>query len=200
MLKAMEKRTFIKTGLLGISAFLFSKKAFSLEYYPNRSDKKWAVLYATWCGSARDAGVWISEGMDGIANVFDVRENPDLSQYDHVVIGGAIRAGTTSQQLQEYLMKNREVLKTRIRGYFVVCGNMMRPVGPEQTSGFIDNHLAQICGVNNVPSKVFLGRVTFGLMEPDVRKQMQEMPGIKEYDNLSRAECMAFGREVMAKV
>jgi len=26
------------------------------------------------------------------------------------------------------------------------------------------------------------------------------MPGIKEYDNLSRAECMAFGREVMAKV
>jgi menaquinone-dependent protoporphyrinogen IX oxidase len=34
--------------------------------------------------------------MDGIANVFDVRENPDLSKYDHVVIGGAIRGGKTS--------------------------------------------------------------------------------------------------------
>ncbi len=65
------------------------------------SDKKWAVLYGTWCGSARDAALWISEGMDGIANVFDVRENPDLSKYDHIVVGGAIRGGKTSQELQE---------------------------------------------------------------------------------------------------
>jgi len=196
----MKKRTFIKTGLLGISVLLLPKKAYPLEYYPNTSDKKWAVLYATWCGSARDAGVWISEGMDGIANVFDVRENPDLSQYDHVVIGGAIRSGKTSPLLQEYLTKNREMLKSRIRGYFAVCGNMMQPVGPEQKAGFIDNHLAQICGAGNMPSKVFLGRVTFGLMEPEVRKQMQQMPGIKEYDNLNRAECMAFGKEVLGAV
>jgi menaquinone-dependent protoporphyrinogen IX oxidase len=37
--------------------------------------------------------------MDGIANVFDVRENPDLSKYDHVVIGGAIQGGKTSWSL-----------------------------------------------------------------------------------------------------
>jgi len=196
----MKKRTFIKTGLLGISALLLPKKAYPLEYYPNTSDKKWAVLYATWCGSARDAGVWISEGMDGIANVFDVRENPDLSQFDHVLIGGAIRGGKTSPLLQEYLTKNKEMLKGRIRGYFAVCGNMMQPVGPEQKAGFIDNHLAQICGVNNVPSKVFLGRITFGLMETEVRKQMQQMPGIREYDNLNRTECMAFGKEVLGVV
>jgi len=196
----MKKRTFIKTGLLGITTLLLPKKAFSLEYYPNKSDKKWAVLYATWCGTARDAGVWISEGMDGIANVFDVRENPDLSAYDHVVVGGAIRAGKTSPLLQEYLAKNREMLKGRIRGYFAVCGNMMKPVGPEQKANFIDDHLAQICGVSNVPSKVFLGRITFGLMEPDVRKQMEPMPGIREYDNLSRAECMAFGKEILTSI
>lgn len=36
-------------------------------------------------------------------------------------------------------------------------------------------------------------------MEPDVRKQMQgyKMP---EYDNLNRAECMAFGKEVLEGV
>ena len=43
--------------------------------------------------SSRDAGVWISEGMDGIANVFDVRENPDLSDYENIVVGGSIRSG-----------------------------------------------------------------------------------------------------------
>ena len=193
----MKKRTFIKTGLLGITAFLLPSKVYNLEYYPRSSDKKWAVLYATWCGSTRDAGVWISEGMDGIANVFDVREDPDLSKYDHIVIGGAIRSGRTSPLLQEYLEKNKEIIKSKIRGYFAVCGNMMQPVGPEQTAAFIDNHLARICGVSGVPSKVFLGRITFGLMEPEVRKQMQQMPNMKEYDNLKRPECMAFGKEVL---
>jgi menaquinone-dependent protoporphyrinogen IX oxidase len=193
----MKKRNFIKAGLLTIGALFLPKKTFPLEYYPNPSDKKWAILYATWCGSARDAGVWISEGMEGIANVFDVRENPDLSQYDHVVLGGAIRAGKTSPLLQEYLEKNRDILKGRIRGYFAVCGNMMQPVGPQQTADFINNHLASICGVSNVPSKVFLGRITFGLMEPNVRKQMEQVPNMKEYDNLNRPECMAFGKEVL---
>jgi menaquinone-dependent protoporphyrinogen IX oxidase len=179
-----------------MGALMISKKGFPLEYYPMPSDKKWAVLYGTWCGSARDAGVWISEGMDGIANVFDVREDPDLSKYDHVVIGGAIRGGKTSPELQAYLAKNKEILKSRIRGYFAVCGNMMKPIGPEQIKALIDDHLAAICGVTNVPSKVFLGRITYGLMEPDIRKQMQgyKMP---EYDNLKRSECMAFGKEVL---
>ncbi|HBE43669.1 MAG TPA: hypothetical protein DDW27_21230 [Bacteroidales bacterium] len=117
----MHKRTFIKSGILGIFAFLLPKKARSLEYYPMPSDKKWAVLYCTGCGSARDAAIWISEGMDGIANVFDVRENPDLSQYDHIVIGGAIRGGKTSQELQDYVAGNKETLKRKIRGYFAVC-------------------------------------------------------------------------------
>lgn len=196
----MKKRTFFKTGLLGISALLLPKRIFALEYYPMPSDKKWAVLYATWCGTARDAAVWISEGMDGIANVFDVRENPDLSVYDHIIIGGAIRAGKTSDLLQEYIEKNREIISRRIRGYFAVCGNMMRPVGQEQTDAFINNHLAKLCGISGLPSKVFLGRITFGLMEPEVRKQMEQMPGIKEYDNLKREECLAFGKEVLASV
>jgi hypothetical protein len=53
--------------------------------------------------------------------------------------------------------------------------------------------------VESGAQRVFLGRVTFGLMEPDVRKQMQSMPGMEEYDNLKRAECMAFGREFIEK-
>jgi menaquinone-dependent protoporphyrinogen IX oxidase len=195
----MKKRTFIKSGLIGAGAILLGNKAAALEFYPRPSDKKWAILYGTWCGSARDAGVWISEGMDGIANVFDVRENPELSKYDHIIIGGAIRSGVTSQLMQDYLSKNKDLLKSKIRGYFAVCGNMMKPVTPETTATLIDNHLAKICGVTNVPSKVFLGRITYGLMEPDVRKQMQSFK-MPEYDNLKRSECMEFGREVLAQI
>ena len=193
----MNKRQFFKTGILGAAALALSKKISALEYYPNPSDKKWAVLYSTWCGSSRDAGVWISEGMDGIANVFDVRENPDLSVYDHVVIGGSIRAGKVPDLLQQFIEKNKNQLKDKVRGLFVVCGNGMQPPGPQQKSMLIDNHLAKLCGVENIPSKVFLGRVTYGLMDEQSRKMLEGMK-MPEYDNLKRSECMTFGKEVLA--
>jgi len=195
----MEKRTFIKSGLLAMGGLLITRKSYPLEYYPMPSDRKWAVVYGTWCGSARDASLWISEGMDGIANVFDVREKPDLAGYNHVIIGGAIRAGKVSQELQDFISASKDLLKTRLRGYFAVCGNMMKPVEPAQAKLLIDDHIAALCGVPGLPSKVFLGRITYGLMEPDVRKQMEgyKMP---EYDNLKRAECMEFGKIVLSSV
>ena len=193
----MKKRDFLKIGMLSTLTLFIPKKLGALEYYPNKSDKKWAVLYGTWCGSARDAGLWISEGMDGVANVFDVRENPDLSDYDYIIIGGSIRGGQTSAELQEYIKKNKDSIKGKIRGLYAVCGNMMQPAGPKQITDLIDNHIAKICGDIKVPSKVFLGRITLGLLDPDSRNMMVGMK-MPEYDNLKRAECMAFGKEVFA--
>ena len=193
----MKRRHFIQSGIAGIGTLALSSQTWALQYYPKTSNKKWAILYSTWCGSSRDAAVWISEGMGGIADVFDVRENPDLSDFDHLVIGGSIRMGATSKDLQDYLMKNRDVLKPKIRGLFAVCGNMRQPVGPAQTKKFIDDHLMKRCGVGKVPSKVFLGRVTKSLMEPDTANMMSRM---EDYDNLKRPECMAFGKEVLENV
>jgi menaquinone-dependent protoporphyrinogen IX oxidase len=195
----MKKRDFFKIGILSAIGLSIPKKLQALEYYPNESDKKWAVLYGTWCGSSRDAGLWISEGMDGIANVFDVREDPDLSKYDHIIVGGSIRNGQTSAQLQQYIMKNKDLLKKKIRGLYAVCGNRMQPVGPEQKTVLIDNHLAKICGDIDVPSRVFLGRITLGLMDPESRNMMQRMK-MNDYDNLKRADCLDFGKEILAKV
>ena len=72
--------------------------------------------------------------------------------------------------------------------------DVLKPVGPQQTAQFIDNHLAKLCGVSNVPSKVFLGRITKSLMEPQIAKMMAKM---EDYDNLKRSECMAFGKEIL---
>lgn len=193
----MKKRDFLKTSLISFGALLIPRKASALELYPTTPNPEWAVLFGTWCGTARDASVWISEGMDGIADVFDVRENPDLSKYKHLIVGGAIRSGAVSNELQEYLAKNKGKMSNRIRGLFAVCGNMQQPVSPELKTTLIDNHLAKLTGTDKVPSRVFLGRVTWGLMEPDVQKQMKSIPGMKEYDNLKRSECMDFGKEIL---
>ena len=193
----MEKRDFFKASLIAIGSLLIPRKIMALEYYTTAKNVEWAILYGTWCGTSRDASVWISEGMNGIANVFDVRENPDLSKYKNIIIGGSIRSGVTPKELQDYLIKHKEALKNKIRGYFAVCGNMRQPVTQEQYTNFFDNHLIKLSGVEGLPSKIFLGRITWGLMEPEVQKQMKSFPNMEEYDNLKRSECMAFGREIL---
>lgn len=193
----MRKREFLKAGLLGLGALMLPKKADALEFYPRPSDKKWAVLFGTWCGTSRDAGIWISEGMNGIANVFDVRENPDLSGYDHIVVGGSIRSNEIHPMLKGYLEKNRSKLEGKVRGLYAVCGNMMQPIQKEQHDAFIIYQLSPLTGAYDVPSKVFLGRITWGLMEPEVREKMQQIPNMIEYDNLKREECLALGKEIL---
>jgi menaquinone-dependent protoporphyrinogen IX oxidase len=205
--KLMERRDFFKVGLAaGVGTMTLTCDARALDFYPMPSDKKCAVLYGTWCGTSRDAAVWISEGMGGIANVYDVRENPDLNKYDHIIIGGSIRSGATRKELQDYITKNKGALKNRIRALFAVCGNGEKPVGPAQKAALIDNHLARLCEVGNIPSKVFNGRITKSLMDPENRKRMEEMyptlagKPLEDYDLLKRADCLAFGKEVLAGI
>lgn len=193
----MNKRDFIKTGALALGALMVPNRMLALEDYPTTNKVDWAILYGTWCGSSRDASLWISEGMDGIAKVFDVRENPDLSGYKYVVVGGSIRSNGTPTELQAYLTKHKDLLKDKIKGFFIVCGNMKQPVTQALYPRYIDNHLSALTGVKDVPSRIFLGRITLGLMEPSVREQMGSMG---EYDNLKRSECLAFGREVLQSV
>jgi hypothetical protein len=190
----MQRRNFFRLGITGISTFLFANNALALKYYPKPSEKKWAVLYGTWCGTARDAGTWISEGMGGIADVFDVHENVDLQKFDNIVIGGAIRGDKVTPELETYIKNNQEWLKNKVKGLFIVCGNMQRPVTPELIERHINKYLAPLCGVKNVPANVFLGRITPALLEEDIRKMMSQMG---EYDNLKRTECMLLGREIL---
>ncbi len=193
----MERREFFKTGLLGIGAIALANKSFALEFYPRPSDKKWAVLYATWCGTARDAGLWISEGMGGIANVFDIRENVDLKEFDHIIIGSAIRGFKIHPLLQAYLEKNKAWLSEKVRGLYIVCGNRAEPVGAKQKEQYIDNQLAQLLGVKDVPAKALDGRLTRILLEDQERTMLEGFGIASDWDNLKRSDCLAFGKEIL---
>lgn len=203
----MERREFFKVGLAaGVSTVALAHNGLALDFYPMPSDKKVAVLFATWCGTSRDAAVWISEGMDGIAKVFDVRENPNLAPFDHIVVGGSIRSGVTPKEMQDYIAKNKAILKGKVRGLFAVCGNGEKPVGPAQKASYIDNHLAKLTESGAVPSKVFNGRITKPLIDPENRKRMEDMyptfagKPLADYDLLKRADCLAFGKEILAGI
>jgi menaquinone-dependent protoporphyrinogen IX oxidase len=193
----MERRGFLKLGFAGIGTLALTTKTQALEYYPVKSDKKIAIIYSTWCGSSRDAAVWISEGMNGIADVFDIREKPELKGYEHIIIGGSIRSFATAKELQDFIQQNKATLKGKVRGLFAVCGNMGNPITPEVTKRYIDDHLAQLCEVTKVPARVFRGRVTKSLMDSQAAKMMASF---QDYDNLKRDECMSLGKEILESI
>lgn len=198
----MKRRTFLTLSVAGLGTSLAARKASALEFYPKTSDKKWAVVFATWCGTARDAGIWISEGMGGIADVFDVREQPRLATYDHLVIGSAIRNMKVHPRLVSFIEENQEQVRQKVRAFFVVCGNLGNPAGPEQKQLYIDKQLAPLCGSKTVPGQAWGGRITKALLSAEDHKILEDFhksinkPYVN-YDNLNRMQCLQFGNEIL---
>ncbi len=195
----MDRRTFLKTLAATGGATLLASNAHALKLFPSPGKKKWAVLFGSRYGSARDASLWISEGMGGIADVFDARENPDLSAFDAIVVGSGIYMGKIDQHLAAYLAKNGPALSNRVKALFVVCGQGDTPTG----RGFVEA-LAKSCGANPPLTKVFPGRLTKGLLSPEDYKIEEEVAKkykqpYEDYDRLQRKDCLKFGEEILMK-
>ena len=195
----MDRRTFLKTVVAAGGATLFASNANALKLFPNPGKQKWAVLFGSRYGSTRDASLWISEGMGGIADVFDARENPDLSSFDAIVVGTGIYSGKIDQSLETYLAKNAAFISNRIKALFVVCGGGDTPRAQEYI-----NALAKSCGAKPPLTKVFSGRLTKKLLNaPDYKieeeaAKRQNHP-FEDYDNLQRKDCLKFGEEILTK-
>lgn len=200
----MQRRTFLSAGLAGLGTTLVAAAPAPPQYIPKPSKERWAILYGTWYGTARDASIWISEGMGGMASVFDIRQVPaDLAAYDHLIIGTAIQGGRGPKALDAYLTANVEQLQKKIRGLFAVCGNLGKPPGPAQVKSYIEGYLAPLCKTTSAPMQIFGGRITQALMPEAEYKGIADMyakiGGPKgDFDNLSRPDCLKFGREIYA--
>jgi menaquinone-dependent protoporphyrinogen IX oxidase len=200
----MQRRTFLNLGLAGLGTTLAMASPAPAQFIPKPSKEKWAILYGTWYGTARDASIWISEGMGGIASIFDVSHIPaDFANYDHLVIGTAIHGGKGPAALETYLSSNIDRLQSKVRGLFVVCGNRGKLPGPQEAKTYIDGYLAKICKASSVPSRIFGGRITQELMPEAEYKSIQDMYAkiggpLGNWDNLARLECVKLGREIHA--
>ncbi len=196
----MDRRMFFKAvGLAGGAVLCAASGSNALQFYPRADKQKWAILFGSRYGTARDAGVWISEGMGAIANVFDARENPDLSQFENVVVGSAIYSGKIDIPLESYLAKNASRFSSRIKALYIVCGGGDTPRAQEYVAA-----LGKACGARPQMSKVFSGRLTIRLLnaednkiEEAIAKKRNEP--YQDYDRLQRKECLDFGAVILTK-
>jgi menaquinone-dependent protoporphyrinogen IX oxidase len=49
-----------------------------------------------------------------VADIFDVRENPDLTSYDGIIVGSKIYYSKIDQPLKAYLIKNAHAISGKI--------------------------------------------------------------------------------------
>ena len=191
----MERRTFLN-GLAGMGAAYAVSASASPQFIPKDSKEKWAVIFGTWAGTARDAGIWISEGMGGIAAVFDARQKPDLKAYDHLVIGTAIHGGKGPKEFEDFIQANIADIKDKVRGYYVVCGSGGDRPSPQAQQMYIDNYLVKLCQASAPVNRAFPGRITKSLLSEADAKIIERFT---DYDHLSRWECMEVGKQILAR-
>jgi menaquinone-dependent protoporphyrinogen IX oxidase len=196
----MDRRTFLKTVVLGGGLTAFASNSYALKLFPNQAKQKCAILFGSRYGSSRDASLWISEGMGGIADAFDARENPDLSSFDHIAVGSGIYSGKIDQPLEAYLTRNAPSISNQIKALFIVCGAGDSP----RAQKFVDV-LANSCQAKPSLIRIFSGRVTKRLLnkedykiEEDVFKRRNEP--FEDYDRLKRSDCLKFGEETLNKI
>ena len=189
----MSRRRFVQTAFAAAGLGLLPAGAFALQYTPRPSPEKWAILYGSRYGSARDAAVWIAEGLGGIAHVFDAKEKPDAAGFDHWIIGGGIYYGGVDQALTEWIAAHRETLASRTRAVFVVAGSAGTPGAEEYVA-----HLAEACGSTPRWKVAFPGRVTRRLLSPADDQTLEGFyrsthQPYEDYDRLTRKMAFDFG-------
>ena len=196
----MDRRIFLKTVLLGGGCTAFASDSYALKLFPNQVKQKCAILFGSRYGSTRDASLWISEGMGGIADIFDSRENPDLSSFDHIAVGSGMYLGKIDQPLEAYLGRNAPLICKRIRALFIVCGAGDNP----KAQKFVDV-LANSCQVRPSLIRMFPGRITKRLLNKEDYKVEEDVfkrrnAPFEDYDDLKRSDCLKFGEEILNKI
>ena len=81
---------------------------------------KTLILYATKYGATKEIAERIGKSLDDVV-LYDIKAGqiPSLSDYDCIIIGSSLYAGSIRKEAKDYLIKNEECLKSKKIGLFL---------------------------------------------------------------------------------
>ncbi len=105
--------------------------------------KKILIAYASKCGSTGEVATAIGKTLaqnGAHVDVMPIKKVTDLSGYQAVFVGSAIRAGKWLREAAGFVSKNRAILQGIPTSYFTVCMTMKddTPANRAKAAGFID--------------------------------------------------------------
>ena len=78
------------------------------------------ILYATKYGAAREIAEQIAKMMNDAA-IHDLKQNgiPDITEFDCVIIGSSVYAGSIRKEAKTFVIKNANLLRNKKLGLFI---------------------------------------------------------------------------------
>ena len=153
----MKRRTFLRTALyaLGGSVVACGGLGFAATRSPNITFENWnygeqtmdankvLVVYASKAGSTAEVAAAIGETIskNGFkVEVRPVKEVKDISQYQAVILGSAVRAGSLLPEAMQFIKNQQAALQQKSFSAFVVCLTMKddTPENRKTVSAYLD--------------------------------------------------------------
>jgi len=133
-----SRRRFLKRGCLTTAAIgitVTGGGALALNYQPkidfpemiigeNSMDKRILVAYASKAGSTAEIAARVGETLsqrNRSVDVLPVAKVKDISSYDAVIVGSAIRMGSVLPEVKSFVEKNQTELNQKSFNMFVAC-------------------------------------------------------------------------------
>lgn len=81
------------------------------------------IVYSTKHGCTKKCVELLAKELKENVDCFQIGKDkiPELGDYDKVIIGGSVYAGSINKSLKTFLVTNKELLKNKSTGYFI-CG------------------------------------------------------------------------------
>jgi len=115
---------------------------------------KTIILYTSKHGASAESARRIAEKIDGAVICNLIQETPSLADYDCVIIGSGVYAGSIRKEAKVFLAKNASVLQEKKLGLFL-CG-----IGKEGEAYFKSNFPANL--LQSAKAKGYFG----GIFDP----------------------------------
>ena len=161
--------------------------------------KKLLIAYGTAAGSTEEVAQAIAEearNTDFEVDVLPVETIKDLSGYDGIIVGSAVRMFRILPKTRRFLRKHRRAIEKVPVAYFVVCLAMGEPT-PENIEKANKYAEPMIKTKDPVSLGLFGGCIDHERLTDFFGRSMKAVP---EQDHRNWEEIRAWGRDTMTKL
>lgn len=143
-----------------------------------------AIIYITKHGTTEAVAMKIFKHFNSQEDqLIDLRlnKNPDISQYDKIILGGSIHAGMIQRRMKSFCESNLESLLKKEIALFLCC----MEEGEKATEQF-NNAFPELLRMHSIKNEIIGGEFLFDKMNFLEKAIVKKIAGIKE--NISKID------------